>query len=110
MIVKKRLILSFCFLILVISTLALNAETGRLEIVELGEGVRAHKQVRKSMEDNHIKPEDVIEAYKTAIVKRKKEETVIFEEREDFVIFISMRDKMIVSIIINKPVHMQEEL
>ena len=77
----------------------LKSETGCLEIVDLGEGVRAHKQVQESMVENHINAEDVIKAYRFAMLKRNKEEKkMIVEEGEDFSLLISVRDKTIVSL------------
>lgn len=88
----------------------LKAETKRLEIVELDEGVRAHKYVQNYMKEHSISIKDVIDAYKAAMSKREEgSRKTIFEERESFVIYIAPEDKMIFSIGPNGPINEKGE-
>lgn len=95
---RKSIISFFTLFVLFFFYLNVRAEKGQLEIVDLGEGVLAHKQVQDSMIVNHISTEDVIEAYKAAMPKREKEDSIIYEKRSNFAIYIDTEQKMIVSI------------
>lgn len=104
---RKSIVSFFALFVLFFFYFNVRGEKGQLEIVDLGQGVLAHKQVQDSMMVNHISTEDVIEAYKAAMPKREKEDSIIYEKRSKFAIYIDTEEKMIVSIAIRH--HVREE-
>lgn len=82
--------------------LNVRAEQGQLEIVDIGHGVLAHKQVQDSMRENHISAEDVIDAYKAAMSNRETEGSIISSTKEHFAIYVNTDKKVILSILIRQ--------
>ena len=109
--VKKNIIIFIISFLVSLYFFSVYSDTKELEIVELGDGIHAHKYVQDYIKDHNLRTDDVIKAYKAAMSKREAGNSeIIFEKSEDFVIFIEPEEKMIVSIGPNGPVKMKEEL
>ena len=108
--IKKSVLVFFTSFILSSYCLNLYSDTKELEIVNLSTDVQAHKYVQDYIKEHNLNISDVIEAYKEAMSKREKgNPRTIFEERDNFVIYISPEEKMIFSIGPNGPVQRKGE-
>lgn len=100
---KKSILAFLATFVLVFYCFTLTAETGRIEIVDLGEGISAHAIVKDIIVSNNIAIQDVIDVYKSVISKAENKDLLtIVGKHEDFSIYIEPEDKTIFSIAIRR--------
>lgn len=106
---KKSIIALLISFVLSFHCFNIYSDTKELEIVNLAADIQAHKYVQDYIREHNLSTLDVIEAYKEAMSKRKDDDTIIHEKKSNFVIFIDVEDKMIVSIGPNGPLRVKGE-